>query len=386
MNNITNTKALLTSTLLLTLIGCGGSSSSTNNNKVKQGQFKDANVVGLEYSSKSSSGITGINGSYTCNDGELVTFKLGAIGLGSVPCGTLTTPIELISDGSIENQSVINMVKFLTMIDEDGESSNGMNISKETRALAQNWSSIDFSSSTFDEDENVVAIINELNAQGKTTSHILPNTNSAKEHLSSTLMCAYSGAYEGKFTGDDKGGFGALISATDGTMIIVGYSETFNSYFRGKGNKGFTLNTVRNIKGTTTEGTLFNGNLTSVNLLSGNWTNNSDKGTFSGQRIGSAANAKYRFVGNYEGDITGLFSFDIDTNNKITGLTYNIADDEKYSIKGVLEGDKIKATTNEGSIITATFDKATNSISDTKWSNSSFGVSGTFTGSGCKLN
>lgn len=82
---------------LLLLSSCGGSSSGgaagagTSTNTVLSsvtGQFIDAPVEGLNYSSTSYSGVTGTNGSFNCALGEEVTFKLGTdLTIGKAGCG-----------------------------------------------------------------------------------------------------------------------------------------------------------------------------------------------------------------------------------------------------------------------------------------------------------
>lgn len=82
---------------LLLLTSCGGSSgggaagAGTSTNTVLSsvtGQFIDAPVEGLNYSSTSYSGVTGTNGSFSCALGEEVTFKLGTdLTIGKAACG-----------------------------------------------------------------------------------------------------------------------------------------------------------------------------------------------------------------------------------------------------------------------------------------------------------
>jgi len=78
----------------LLLAGCfgGGSSSSGGGGSSSDSltsQFIDDPVVGLNYLGKDgSSGVTGVNGSFSCKSGEIVIFKLGSnIDLGEAVCG-----------------------------------------------------------------------------------------------------------------------------------------------------------------------------------------------------------------------------------------------------------------------------------------------------------
>lgn len=366
--------------------GCGGGgSSSTTNTATTAGNFKDANVIGLEYKSGAISGITGANGSYTCETGKDVTFSLGKVTLGTVSCRQLITPVELITNGSADNQTVVNIVKFLTMVDDDGDATNGMTISANVRKLAKNWPSIDFTSASFNTDANVTTIVNDIN-NNDSVAHTLPTDTNAKNHLKSTLMCAYSGAFSGSFQGSDNGGIGILISPTSGKMLTIGYSKGTQQYFSGWGTQGFGFDTNRAIQGSVSTGASFTGKITTVDSVSGSWLNGASNGTFSATRVGGAVDAQYRVVGGYSGGASGLFSFDIDSSNKITGIAYNPYEDRAYAISGTLSGNTMTATSSDGATITADFDKTTGAITNTQWSNTNYGISGTFEGAGCKLN
>lgn len=376
--------------LVLGLSACGGSGggggSSSHTVTTTNGNFKDADVIGLEYKSGSHSGITGLNGSYTCENGKDITFFVGNVTLGTVRCNQLITPVELVTSGSADNQTVVNLVRFLAMIDDDGDSSNGMTITKEVRDLAKNWATVDFGANF---DASVSDIVNDVNnniGQG----HTLPNMTNAKNHLKSTLMCAYSGAFKGSYSGDDHGSIGALISPTTGYMFTIGYSEQAGD-FSGWGSQGFGFDNERAIHGQVTTGATFNGKINTVNSISGNWNNTytSQRGTFSGSRVGGVVNAEYRIVGFYEGSAYGLFSFDIANNNHITGIAYDPDDDVTYSLSGTLNGSRMNVTANIGGdtvTITANFDKTTGTVSNGRWSTSSGSDSGSFSASGCKLN
>lgn len=383
---------------LFALLSCGGGgegNSSRNDSNLDtlsagqsiNGNFRDSTVVGLTYST-ASEGIqnTKNDGAYNCKVGEDITFSVGNVKLGTTTCRELITPIDLVENSSFTNQEVINTVKFLTLIDEDNNAENGIKITEEVQTLAKNWS-VDFNSAN-----NLDEIKVEIN-ENTQVEHTLKTDTEASNHLKSTLMCSYAGAYKGGFSGDDHGGFGVLISPTTGKMIIVGYSEKHEEYFNGSGQNSFTLDSSRSLEGLTSENTLFKGNINTVNSLSGNWSNNGDKGVFAGKRIGGASNAKYRFVGNYSGHQTGLFTFDIDINNNITGVAYNTYEDELVNLTGTITGSSLVAKTSDNlTNITATFDKATGTISSGTWENTEidkyngFAYKGTFTGSGCQLN
>ena len=379
--------------LSIGFIGCGGgSSSSTPTTATTSGNFKDANLIGVAYNSGAISGFTGANGSYTCETGKNVTFSIGKIVLGSIPCSGLTTPIALVTNGDINSTGVLNIVRLLTALDDDNNVSNGMNITSQVRTLANNWNDVNFSSSTFSTDANVSAILNSMQTNIG-TGHTLPTAITAKAHLQSTLLCAYSGAFSGSYAGSDTGGLGVMVSPTNGKMTVVGYSNGSQTYFSGTGAQSFVLDSTRAIQGsaTTVSSISFTGNIDTANSASGTWSGTGVSGTWNTSRIGGTVNAKYRAVGNYsgQGGAVGLFSLDIDTSNVVTGIAYNTLDNSTYSITGTFSnGTDINATSSDGTVISANFNPSTGVITNAVFSNttSTTSFSGTFFGSGCTLN
>jgi len=372
---------------VLVLLDVVGGGSSTTATATTSGNFKDANVIGVEYKSGATSGITGANGSYTCENGQNVTFSIGKVVLGSLPCNTLTTPMDLVANGDINSTGVINIVRLLTALDDDGNVSNGMNITSQMRTLATNWNDINFSSATFDTDANVTTILTSLTTNNVGSS--LPTTAAAKTHLQSTLLCAYSGAFSGSYTGSDTGGLGVMVSPITGKMTVVGYSNSSQAYFSGTGAQAFGLDSTKAIQGSTTTGVTFTGNIDTVNSVSGAWSVTGATGTWKVSRIGGATNAQYRAVGNYTGSngAVGLFSLDIDTNNVVTGIAYNTLENKAYDITGTFNnGTDINATASDGTVISANFNPATGAITNATFSNTTLSISGTFSGSGCTLN
>jgi len=124
------------------LVGCGGggggSSSSTN-----VGQFVDAPVEGLEYSSSTSSEIktTDANGQFYYQDGEKITFKIGQVILGDVvpsSSGSTVTPLDLVGTNDATNSKVVEILRVLQSIDSDGNPTNGIKISQSKRDSLNN--------------------------------------------------------------------------------------------------------------------------------------------------------------------------------------------------------------------------------------------------------
>jgi len=269
------------------------------------------------------------------------------------------------------------------MLDDDGDPSDGINISPSVFAIAESWSQVDFT--TGDLATELTSIISDA-ASADGGVHTLPSAIDAQSHLEATLLCSYSGAYRGTFSGSDNGYFGALIDASSGNVDGVAYSIPYANYIGLSGTTPISYDQqVAFVTGDATTGATFSGQSTSVNRVSGIWQNSPDGGSFSASRIGGANNAAYRFTGNYTGDDFGLFSFDLDDSSNATGVAYSVAGDEQLTLNVTVSGTALTATASDGTVITGTLNTATGNLSGS-WNNALAGMSGTFSGSGCKLN
>ena len=112
------------------------------------GQFIDAAVQGLDYSCTSGTiGVTDMDGNYTCEMGDDVTFTLGSITIGTIAAqeGILTPYIFFPNDVD----SAINLARLLQSMDEDGDNSNEV-IVLDADLISLVPSDTDFESSTFE--------------------------------------------------------------------------------------------------------------------------------------------------------------------------------------------------------------------------------------------
>mgnify|MGYP001789089541 CR=1 FL=1 len=90
------------------------------------GVLTDAAVEGVAYTT--TSGVTGTTnplGQYTYNAGDTVTFKLGALTLGTVPAASIVTPLELAAGNA---DKLLNLLVLLQSLDDDGVVSAGIKI------------------------------------------------------------------------------------------------------------------------------------------------------------------------------------------------------------------------------------------------------------------
>jgi len=139
---------LLIFALFLSACGGGGDGSSpTTTPTVKSGVLVDAPIEGVSYQSTSNSGLTDATGTYQYTDGEVITFSIGNLILGSINQGKgVVTPLDL---GN--SQTAINIARFLQSIDVDADPNNGITITPSMQtALADLSVSLDFNQASVD--------------------------------------------------------------------------------------------------------------------------------------------------------------------------------------------------------------------------------------------
>jgi hypothetical protein len=380
---------------LFLLIACGGGNGEPD---TENGVFKDNNVSGISYTSGAQSGTTGSDGSFTYEVGRQISFSLGNVTLGNATGSSIITPIDLVPGGSSSSTEVLNIVRFLLMLDTDGEPSNGITISSAVQSAAENWSDVDFT--TDDISSELASIISDA-ASVDGTSHSLPSSATAQSHLESTLLCIRAGAYSGTFSGDDSGPFGVLVDASTGLVSGIAYSA-YDGLLSLSGSTAVSFDQSASfISGDVSSGATFSGRFTSSDTLTGSWSLSSagESGTFSGSRIGGAVDAAYRFTGSFDTDLNssvysfGMFTFDIDSADNVTGIAHTIyATDgtlnETSGFTGSLTGSSLSVQIMDGNevdtTVTGTLNKTTGTVNGT-WSDVD-GNTGTFTGQGCQLN
>ena len=164
-------RAILACAVLgLTACGGGGSSSSDNNDagspaQTAQGVFIDSAVEGLEFASGQSSGVTDVNGTFTYEAGNSITFRVGDIEIGSATGGDTLTPLSLVTGAVDETDpQVVNIARFLQTLDDDGNADNGITITQLVRDQAASQS-IEFDQSLNDfTDDGTIQTIEQLMA------------------------------------------------------------------------------------------------------------------------------------------------------------------------------------------------------------------------------
>lgn len=118
--------------------GSGGGGADTPNT----GVFLDSAVANIGYKTATQQGTTNAIGEYSYIDGEMVTFFIGDLELPPVTASGVVTPLEIAQTDDVENAVVVNMIRLLQSLDEDGNPENGITI---TEVAKQNATPVDFS-------------------------------------------------------------------------------------------------------------------------------------------------------------------------------------------------------------------------------------------------
>lgn len=137
---------LLTGGIVALASGGGGSSEESSDDDkpaapvYKKGQLVDSFVAGVDYylnGSTTPAGKTGADGSFTFRPGDVVTFKVAGITIGSninVPSDGIVLIQDLVGvdRSEVTNPEVVKIAQFLQTLDSDGNATNGITITNTT--------------------------------------------------------------------------------------------------------------------------------------------------------------------------------------------------------------------------------------------------------------
>lgn len=237
--------ALLASVFLLQ--GCGGSSNNNDDDPTGLiGVFLDSEVAGVQYRTETKSGITNADGEYEYEAGETVTFSIGDLDFPPVAAAGTVTPLDIVGTDDPTDTTVVNMIRLLQTLDEDGDPSNGITITEAARAAG---TSVDFALDA-DEFEDAVSSLVE-SSTGQTE---LVSSESAVAHFQGTL--SDSGVTFESIQGSWQLAEGEVILhfLPDGRYLAVQWQEEngmegyeYGTYVASDGNVTFT--TLENTDG-----------------------------------------------------------------------------------------------------------------------------------------
>jgi hypothetical protein len=163
---------------------------------VDNGQLIDAPVQGVRYESGSVSGVTGDLGEFQYETGGTVRFFIGDIALGQAVRGkAMITPLDLIPNGTIDTQAVVNIARLLQSLDSiPGDNRITIPAALRAEAVRSNGAVdtqiqyLDFSDETAFVNA-ATQLISTLTASYPFTA-VLVDRQSARKHLTRTLDAA----------------------------------------------------------------------------------------------------------------------------------------------------------------------------------------------------
>jgi hypothetical protein len=325
------------------------------------GRFRDTGVQGLDYDAGAPLvGVTGPGGTFQYSQGESVSFRVGAVPLGGRLGDAVMTPLSLAPPSPAITREGDNRLRFLQMLDVDGDLENGILISDAVRALALGWGAVDFAADYAAFAAAIAPLVAAANAADGTQAHAVPGELAARQHFARGFHCTYNGLYRGTFVGADRG---VIAFAVYGTGHIFGgaYSARDRGFALRQSGE-IALADVPTFQAARDAGAVFTGDFRGPALIAGAWIDLPATGTFGATRVGGSEAARYRIVGVAE-PATGtplMVSLDVDVGNAVSGAILDrdfAGTGEPVPVTGALNGGALAA---EGGrfAIAATFDAA----------------------------
>lgn len=178
------------------------SSSSSVSTATKTGVFTDSAVSGVNYETQTQSGTTNAEGEFQYIEGETVSFTIGMTTLPSAPAKETVTPLDMDDQGTgLESSTVINLLRLLQTLDDDGDPENGITIPADALADIE----LQVTADTFD---------TEASSQLETE---LVSEEEAVAHFEGSLRDNLTGSW----VFEEDGGINVLTFLGNGEYIIA---------------------------------------------------------------------------------------------------------------------------------------------------------------------
>ena len=226
-------KLTILTSLFLTACGSGSATDIPTTDSIDSGGpitgvFVDSAVGGLHYQTDSLSGITNSLGEFQFYAGESITFSVGNVEFPSTAAKTTLTPLDLADGDSLSDTTVVNIVRLLQSLDNDGNPDNGIMIDDAIHSADTSTATVDFSSKTFNDQPAVQDMV----AKARGGNNQLVDAETAVDHYVESLseMVTVADALE------------QLILTGDDYFYLVYAGETYNGDTLQLSNKAFTLN------------------------------------------------------------------------------------------------------------------------------------------------
>jgi hypothetical protein len=222
----------------------------------------------LEYTSGSTTGITGADGSFKYEEGKPVTFKIGNMVLGSLTVtNSRVFPVDLVSGATDESHPKVSlMAQILQTLDSDGDASNGITINETARRAITE--AIEVATADPTRTSDAINLLLGNATQGRSTELITPLA--AETHLKANLIKEFQGTWVGTYEGSSAGPCQANISSTGlltGTCSSNGNGNTFSTSGQ------LSSSGQSSVVGSAGTGATFVGTFRRTGQVSGTWIN-----------------------------------------------------------------------------------------------------------------
>lgn len=202
MFRIVNRVAVLIAIFVLTACGGsgGGSDSSPGNDPLPSGSgsevtpaapgnigiITDSPIANIQYRTASGyEDVTSQNGEFLYDDTDSITFVIGTLEFANVVAKPVVTPFDLFDVKDTADQRLINFLRLVQSLDDDGDISRSITITESAQIAVSSVNleleDFDVSPVDFDSSEKISSLITELNIDG------LVSGEEAVEHFLSTL-------------------------------------------------------------------------------------------------------------------------------------------------------------------------------------------------------
>ncbi len=210
MNRIIGTTTLALATAL---VGCGDDSDPAS-----VGVFVDSPVVNIGYETETQSGVTNDRGEYRYLPGETVVFSIGDLQLPPVLADGVVTPLDLAGTTDTGDQVVVNIIRLLQTLDQDGDPENGITITEAAKTAAMVQVAFDVAPATFAADEDVLDLV-EAGGQDVLTTELVAEQE-ALDHFEDQLdLLAGLGPIDGTWVARGFPGTLVVVFMEDGTYV-----------------------------------------------------------------------------------------------------------------------------------------------------------------------
>ena len=185
---------MLAVSFLVNLCACGGggdsspavySKNASQNNST--GYFIDSRVAGIRYvTSSGREGVTDARGMFVYLEGDTVTFYIGSIELPEISAKKVITPFDIFDSTDINNHKIVNLIRLLQSMDDDGDIEVCINISQSRfNELEKSGLMLFHLSRSVDDFENLELLHQLFNSLGQPNS--LVSASDAINHFRQSL-------------------------------------------------------------------------------------------------------------------------------------------------------------------------------------------------------